>query len=177
MTPIRKRRFIVRLTVLAILACLVLIACWQLLGEGKASKVEAGQQAPDFMLTDIHTSQEFKLSEKQGKGVLVNFWATYCEPCKQEMPLFEKASHTYGNKDVIFAAVNVDESSVVIERFLDLYNLSFPILLDNGQVMEAYGVDALPATFFISPDGTVNRTVYGPLETERLEEYLDEIVP
>ncbi len=72
------------------------------------------------MLTDIQTSQEFKLSEKQGKGVLVNFWATYCEPCKQEMPLFEKASHTYGNKDVIFAAVNVDESSVVIERFLDL---------------------------------------------------------
>lgn len=177
MTPIRKRRFIVRLTVIAILACLVLIACWQLLGEGKASKVEAGQQAPDFMLTDIQTGQEFKLSEKHGKGVLVNFWATYCEPCKQEMPLFEKASHTYENKDVIFAAVNVDESSVVIERFLDLYNLSFPILLDNGQVMEAYGVDALPATFFISPDGTVSRTVYGPLETERLEEYLDEIVP
>ncbi|PAD22096.1 thiol-disulfide oxidoreductase ResA [Terribacillus saccharophilus] len=177
MTPIRKRRFIVRLTVLAILACLVLIACWQLLGEGKASKVEAGQQAPDFMLTDLQTGQEFKLSEKHGKGVLVNFWATYCEPCKQEMPLFEKASHTYENKDVIFAAVNVDENSVVIERFLELYNLSFPILLDNGQVMEAYGVDALPATFFISADGTVSRTVYGPLERERLEEYLDEIVP
>ncbi|MFJ6411675.1 thiol-disulfide oxidoreductase ResA [Terribacillus saccharophilus] len=177
MTPIRKRRFIVRLTVLAILACLVLIACWQLLGEGKASKVEAGQQTPDFMLKDLQTGQEFKLSEKRGKGVLVNFWATYCEPCKQEMPLFEKASHTYENKDVVFAAVNVDESSVVIERFLDLYNLSFPILLDNGQVMEAYGVDALPATFFISADGTVSRTVYGPLETERLEEYVDEIVP
>ena len=177
MTPIRKRRFIVRLSVLAILAGLVLIACWQLLGEGKASKVKAGQQAPDFMLTDIQTGQEFKLSEKHGKGVLVNFWATYCEPCKQEMPLFDKASHTYENKDVIFAAVNVDESSVVINRFQELYKLSFPILLDNGQVMEAYGVDALPATFFISADGTVIRTIYGPLETERLEEYLDEIVP
>ncbi|MFP7253175.1 thiol-disulfide oxidoreductase ResA [Terribacillus goriensis] len=177
MTPIRKRRFIVRVTVLVLLAGLVLTACWQLLGEGKAEKVGEGQQAPEFKLTDMRTDQEFKLSDMRGKGVLVNFWATYCEPCKQEMPLFEEASDTYENKDVILAAVNVDESSVVIDRFRKQYDLTFPILQDNGQVMEAYGVDALPATFFISADGTVSRTVYGPLETERLEEYLDEIVP
>lgn len=177
MTPIRKRRFYIRLIVLFILACLVLIACWKLLGEGKSEKVEAGQQAPDFKLTDMQTGQEFKLSEKHGKGVLVNFWATYCEPCKQEMPLFEEASHTYENNDVIVAAINVDESSVVIDRFLEKYNLSLPILQDNGQVMEVYGVDALPATFFISADGTISRTIYGPLETKQLEQYLNEIVP
>ncbi|MFP7477322.1 thiol-disulfide oxidoreductase ResA [Terribacillus saccharophilus] len=177
MAPVRKRRYMTRLIVLAILAGLVLTACWRLLGEGKQEKVEAGQLASDFKLTDMQTGEAFQLSDMRGKGVLVNFWATYCEPCKQEMPLFEEASDTYENKDVIFAAVNVDESSVVINRFLEQYNLSFPILLDNGQVMEAYGVDALPATFFISEDGTVSRTVYGPLETERLEEYLDKIVP
>ncbi|MFS0560238.1 redoxin domain-containing protein [Terribacillus sp. 179-K 1B1 HS] len=177
MTSTRKKRFYIRLTVLAALAGLVLTAGWQLLVEGKSEKVETGEKAPDFMLKDIQTGEEFKLSEMKGKGVLVNFWATYCEPCKQEMPLFEEASNTYENDNVIFAAISEDESKLVIDRFREQHNLSFPIMQDNGQVMEAYGVDALPATFFIRADGTVSRTVYGPLQTDRLEDYLDEIVP
>ncbi|MFP7493756.1 thiol-disulfide oxidoreductase ResA [Terribacillus saccharophilus] len=177
MTATSKRRFIIRLTVLIILAVLVLSAGWQLLQDGQSEKVEAGDIAPDFQLTDMQTGEEFKLSDKKGKGVLINFWATYCEPCKQEMPVFEKASHTYENKDVILAAVSADNSTLSIQRFQERYNLSFPIMQDNGQVMEAYGVDALPATFFVKSDGTISRTVHGPLETERLEDYLDEIVP
>ncbi|SDD46358.1 Peroxiredoxin [Terribacillus halophilus] len=177
MTSTRKKRFYIRLTVLAALAGLVLTAGWQLLVEGKSEKVENGEKAPDFMLTDLQTGEAFKLSEMKGKGVLVNFWATYCEPCKQEMPLFEEASNTYENDNVIFAAISEDESKLVIDRFRERYKLSFPIMRDNGQVMEAYGVNALPATFFIRADGTVSRTVYGPLQTDRLEDYLDEIVP
>lgn len=177
MTSTRKRRFYVRVIVLAVLAGMVLTAGWQLLHEGRSKKVEPGEGAPDFMLTDIRTGEEFRLSDMQGKGVLVNFWATYCEPCKQEMPLFEEASNTYENQNVIFAAISEDKSTLVIDRFREKYKLSFPIMQDNGQVMEAYGVDALPATFFVRADGTVSRTIYGPLQTDRLEDYLDEIVP
>ncbi|QXE00308.1 thiol-disulfide oxidoreductase ResA [Terribacillus sp. DMT04] len=178
MDSLKKRRFLIRLFVLAVLACVLLTAGWKLLNDEKTHKLEAGEKAPDFVLENIQTGEEFKLSDLKGKGVLVNFWATYCEPCKQEMPVFEKAASTYEKQDIIFAAISADQSSLVINRFRDRYALSFPLLKDNGnQVMDAYGVDALPATFFIRADGTISRTVYGPLQTKRLETYLDEIVP
>ncbi|WP_077308910.1 thiol-disulfide oxidoreductase ResA [Terribacillus halophilus] len=178
MDSLKKRRFLIRLFVLTVLACVLLTAGWKLLNEGKSQKLEAGEKAPDFVLENIQTGEKFKLSDLKGKGVLVNFWATYCEPCKQEMPVFEEAAPTYEKQNVILAAISADQSSLVINRFRDRYDLSFPLLQDNGnQVMEAYSVDALPATFFIRADGTISRTVYGPLQIEKLEKYLDEIVP
>ncbi len=130
------------------------------------------QLAPDFTLTGLD-GQPLTLRELQGKPTLINFWATWCPPCRQELPDLQAIYDKHGD-DINFVAVDVKESQSTVASFAERLNLTFPIVLDtNGAVSnQQYQVRGLPTTLFLNPQGIVATRHVGPLNQARIERYL-----
>lgn len=133
----------------------------------------AGQPAPDFNLTALDGSH-VKLSELKGKPVIVNFWASWCTPCRKEMPEFQAVYDLHKDKGLKLYGVNVGESQVTVADFAQQVGAQFPILIDKDEKAQTdYKILPLPATFFIDGNGTI-RAVYqyqmsqAQIETEAL---------
>ncbi|MGG3989874.1 thiol-disulfide oxidoreductase ResA [Bacillus smithii] len=174
----KKKRLLVRTIILLILAAAVGYTLYANLTRDEKGSVQKGDQAPDFVLKDLH-GKEHKLSDYKGKGVFLNFWGTWCEPCKKEMPDLEKVGKEYKSKGVEILAVNVGEPDLVVKKFAEQYHLTFPIMIDgNKEVLRAYGVDPLPTTFLIDSKGRVKEVIIGGLQNEeQVREKLAEIKP
>jgi peroxiredoxin len=123
-----------------------------------ASSVEAATvsgPAPDFTLKSQDGSN-IKLSELRGQVVMVNFWASWCGPCRQEMPLLEQLYQRYQPMGFTLLGVNVEEDSSAANKVLKEIPVSFPILYDSrNSVSESYQVRAMPSTFLIDRDGNI----------------------
>lgn len=133
--------------------------------------------APDFSLLSLD-GEEYVLSDREGKGVLVNFWATYCPPCEKEMPAIEKVYKEYKNKGVEIVAINVGEPRLIVNRFVKDRNLSFPILLDSdAEISKDYEVQTLPTTVLIDEKGRVVETIKGEMKEEEIRSYVERILP
>ena len=133
-----------------------------------------GSSAPGFVLQDLEGSS-FNLDEMRGKIVVLNFWATWCEPCKLEMPYFEQL-HTAGRSDLEIWGVNFDEPSRQVENFVEEYNLSFPIVLDPGGVVQnLYRVRGYPTTYVVDQDGVIQFHHIGLITEDQLGSYLDKL--
>ncbi len=132
--------------------------------------------APDFT-TPLLSGESFSLSGAAGTPVVLNFWATWCGPCRAEMPAIQKAAENYGAR-VHFVAVNQGEKEAVIQPFVDEFGLTFPIALDVDQAVgsDLYNVTGMPTTFFIDGDGTVQRVWMGEMNSITLEEGIAEIL-
>ncbi|WP_163582758.1 thiol-disulfide oxidoreductase ResA [Gracilibacillus saliphilus] len=179
----KRNRFIFRSAILVVLFGALVFAIVSNLTAEEEAAVDIREQAPDFQLDRVANNEDgvessLQLSDLEGKGVMLNFWATYCEPCEREMPYMEELYPKYKEQGVEIVAVSVDATELVIDKFVDHYNLSFPILHDkDSQVLDAYGIRPLPTTYFIDENGVVVDRVLGELSLERLEGYLQEIVP
>ncbi|WP_228547465.1 thiol-disulfide oxidoreductase ResA [Filobacillus milosensis] len=173
----KKVRLIFRTVVLTALIAATIAVIY--LNSLKDNPVLAeGDDAPNFMLERLDSNEVIELDQLKGKGVMINFWATYCEPCKKEMPYMEELYKEYQDKGIEIVAVSVDKNRMVIENFYNRFDLSFPLVHDKkGTIMELYQVQPLPTSFFINPDGTIERVVKGPLTLDRLETYFKEILP
>jgi cytochrome c biogenesis protein CcmG, thiol:disulfide interchange protein DsbE len=142
-------------------------------GASTAGKIPAPQQgflAPDFELKTT-TGETIKLSNLRGQAVLVNLWATWCPPCRAEMPAIEKIYNEYKDKGLVILAVNMTYQDTFsnIAPFVDEYGLTFPILLDKtGSVGPAYQLRSLPSSFFIGRDGIISEVVIGGPMAEAL---------
>lgn len=111
--------------------------------------------APDFTLRSKDHGN-LRLEDHRGQVLMVNFWASWCGPCRQEMPLMEQLYQKYSKFGFEILAVNVDERSELADGFLAKVPVSFPILYDaDNQISELYEVDAMPTTFMIDRDGTI----------------------
>lgn len=131
-----------------------------------------GAPAPDFALTDVD-GKEIRLSDFLGNVVVVNFWATWCEPCRLEMPSLQEAYEALRIAGLQVLAVNFDEPVRDVCAFRDELGLSFPVLLDPGaQVQDLYRVRGYPMTFFIDRHGVVQATHIGILHQSDLVDYL-----
>jgi len=109
--------------------------------------------APDFTLKSKDGSN-VRLEDLRGQVVMLNFWASWCGPCRQEMPLMDEIYKKYEKFGFTILAVNVDEDSADADRFLDAVPVTFPILYDNeSRISELYDVDAMPTTVMIDRDG------------------------
>ena len=127
--------------------------------------VVAGNLAPDFQLEDTNGSQ-VSLSDLRGKVVLVNFWATWCPPCIEEMPSMETLSKAMAGYDFVMLAINAEENGrSAVAGFLKKTPYTFPILYDDkGVVQKRYGVFKFPESFVVGKDGIVAEKVIGPLD-------------
>ncbi len=174
-----KKRFIFRTIILAILLAAVVFALVTNLNKDK-EVYQVGDKAPDFELVQINKNNELekiRLSDLEGKGVMLNFWATYCKPCEAEMPYMEELYPKY-KEDVEIVTVNLDASELVIHQFIDKYDLTFPVVHDTkSEVMDLYSVGPIPSTFFINPEGEIVEKVAGALTLDTLEEHFKEVQP
>jgi cytochrome c biogenesis protein CcmG, thiol:disulfide interchange protein DsbE len=128
-----------------------------------------GHPAPEFTLVDLD-GRMVALRELRGKVVLVNVWATWCPPCRAEMPAMQAALDRYGEQGLVVLAVNQREDREAVAAFMRERQLAFPALLDSdGAVGAAYQASALPSSFFIGRDGMVRAVYRGPLSRSVLE--------
>jgi len=172
----KKNRFIMRTVILIILLSALGYTLYANFFVSK-DKVKVGSDAPDFVLQDLN-GDKYQFSEYAGKGIFLNFWGTWCEPCKREMPYMERQYQYYKNHGVEVLAVNVGESNIAVENFAKEYGLTFPILLDKKlEVLNAYGVDPLPTTFLIDKNGKVVKIITGPMTERDIRDYMELIKP
>lgn len=121
-------------------------------------------EAPDFTLKDLNGKQ-VQLRDFRGKVVFLNFFATWCVPCRLEMPAMERLSRAFKDKGLVVLAVDIKESAKAVRAFLKELKVTFPALLDeDGSVAFTYGIRPLPATFLIGRDGKILWRAFGARE-------------
>ncbi|HKD01012.1 MAG TPA: redoxin domain-containing protein [Terriglobales bacterium] len=147
--------------------------------QGTASAVGnmKGQPAPEFALQSLD-GQTVHLSDFRGKAVLLNFWATWCEPCKIEMPWFVELQKQYGPEGLQIVGVAMDDSSQQdISKFARNMGVNYPILIGKEAVGDSYGgLQFLPATFYIDRDGKVVDKIFGLKGRGEIEDNVKKIL-
>ncbi|MCL6570717.1 MAG: TlpA family protein disulfide reductase [Bacillus sp. (in: Bacteria)] len=132
-----------------------------------------GAKAPDFELKTL-TGETVKLSSLKGKKVMLNFWATWCPPCKAEMPEMEQFSKE-ANEDIVVLAVNIDPQ-LDVQGFVDENKITFPILLDAEDIVnETYQVLSIPTTYFIDSQGIIQNKYTGAMSLTIMEDFTKKI--
>ena len=125
--------------------------------------------APDFALSDID-GQTHRLSDYRGQVLVVNFWATWCPPCREEMPSMDRASQTLAADGIQMLAVNVGEDEDTIFQFTANYPVGFPLLMDrDSKVAEAWPIRGLPTTFVVDPQGRIAYRAIGGRDWDQAE--------
>jgi peroxiredoxin len=134
---------------------------------------ETNAPAPDFSLETL-SGETVSLSDYTGQVVLINYWATWCIPCKAEMPLLQRYADQYKN-DLVVLAVNDGETVDKVKPFVQELNLTLPVLLDpNETVTQQYRIRGFPTTMFVDQDGKIRYQHIGILNEEQLKGYLAE---
>lgn len=173
----KKKRLVLRSIILLLLSAAIIFVLYSNFSKDNRKVAAVGEEAPNFVLKDLE-GNEYKLSDYRGKGVFLNFWGTWCEPCKDEMPYMENQYQKYKDEGVEIIAINVGETKIAIENFAKQYNLSFPIVIDeSGEVQKAYGIFPLPATYLINSDGIIVDYIETTMTEEMVQQYMEKIKP
>jgi cytochrome c biogenesis protein CcmG, thiol:disulfide interchange protein DsbE len=131
-----------------------------------------GQSAPDFK-TQLLDGEEIHLSDYTGKIVFLNFWATWCAPCRSEMPAFQEIFDNEGS-NIVVLAINAGEAETEITEFVDELGLTFPVGFDqNGEIQRQYRVVGLPVSFMIDENGIIRALHVGLMTEGQLNGYLE----
>jgi thiol-disulfide isomerase/thioredoxin len=133
-----------------------------ILERSTAGAPQSGDMAPDFSYT-MADGSTLRLSELQGRPVIINFWATWCLPCREEMPALDATLDKY--PELVVLAINRNETVAAINRFSTELPVSFPLIANiRGDIADRYAVNTLPQTYFINRDGTVDTHHIGTLD-------------
>lgn len=159
--------------VIGLLSLLILAGAFAMvwLQSSKYEPLTVGRVAPDFELPDL-TEQEVRLSDFRGKVVFLNFWATWCKPCKEEMPSMEVLYRNFKDDGLVVLAVSIDRVTTKddIPPFVKSMDLSFPVLVDSwGQTDKRYKLMGVPETYIIDQDGVLREKIIGPRDWTRLD--------
>jgi thiol-disulfide isomerase/thioredoxin len=143
---------------------------------GSSQPPLAGELAPDFYFENPE-GQPTSLSQLQGRPVLVNFWATWCGPCRYEMPFLQQIHQERPGDELVLLAVNVGEGSSDVGQFMQSQGFTFTVLLDKqAAVARRYNVTGIPATFFIDKDGVIQYVQVGAFQSQAaIEAILDQL--
>jgi thiol-disulfide isomerase/thioredoxin len=136
--------------------------------------------APEFALALMGSDDTLTLADLEGKTVVLNFWASWCAPCREEMPALQASWEAHQDDDVVFVGVGAkNDKQDEADAFVEEYGVTYPIGRDTeggdalaGAMEKGFGVPGYPATFIITPEGMINQIVFGPLETEELDTYI-----
>lgn len=184
--PTRRERIRnLALTVIAVL-CLVGTLAAMMYNASKmaaedregASDERVGQPAPDFRLRALSDGSERALSDAAGKVVLIDFWATFCGPCRRSMPELQQLWERYSDHDFVIYSVNVDQPSPqredLVERYMTHNELTFDTLIDNGSTAWTYGAERIPMMYIVGRDGTIRRVFRGYTDPRVVERAVTE---
>jgi len=145
-------------------------------GEYSVTPSEVNYQAPELALNDLD-GNTVALSDHLGSVVLVNNWATWCPPCKAEMPTLQAYFTEHSNEGFMLLAVEAGDPVPEVKEFVESYQLTFPILLDPSNLaLRAFRNDSLPSSYVIDRQGTVRLAWTGPISLEMLERYVTPLV-
>ncbi|MCL2403688.1 MAG: TlpA family protein disulfide reductase [Coriobacteriia bacterium] len=134
-----------------------------------------GEPAPDFGFTG-EQGHFLLLSDYIGTPVVLNFWASWCPPCRMEKPHFQQAFEQYGN-DVKFILLNVDEPIEVARAYMDEEGFTFPVYFDETHAgASTFGVTGVPETFFIDADGVISSRFLGAVDLQTISHAIDEML-
>jgi peroxiredoxin len=137
---------------------------------------QAGFPAPDFTLTTLD-GETVTLSALRGRPVLINFWATWCPPCRAELPAIQSAYDRYADQGLVVLAVDMAEPPQTVAAFAEEFGLRFPIPLDrDGQVAAQYRVRAIPTSFFVDREGVIRSVFIGPMNGPLIDNRLAQIL-
>ena len=135
--------------------------------------LEVGNLAPDFELETLE-GETVKLSDLKGQKVFLNFWASWCGPCRSEMPDMQKFHED--RDDVTILAVNVNDRPENVDEFLEEYGITFPILPDEGTAVSTqYSIQLLPTSYLIDSEGKIEHIAKGALHYEDMVDYFDKM--
>lgn len=138
-----------------------------------------GHPAPDFTLTTWNTPSQptITLSSLKGKPVVMNIWASWCPPCKAEVPTFQASWQRHQNDGVVFLGIDYNDAAADAQHFLQRYGVTYPNGPDSdGMISVNYGVSNVPSTIFIDRSGTVARTILGPVDAQTLEDEIRQLL-
>lgn len=145
-------------------------------GASRASAPKAGEPAPQFTLQTLD-GKTASLGDYRGQAVMVNFWATWCPPCRAEMPDMEQVYQEKKQDGFSVLAVNIQEARDPIAQFVNKFGLTFPILMDvSGEVTQRYGIYGLPSSYFIDPEGKIAEVNVGPLSKAAISRKVEAIL-
>lgn len=147
---------------------------------GKSPGTDIGRTPPDFLLQTVDGS-ELRFSDLRGKPLLVNFWASWCTPCRQEMPDIVRAAEAYRDRGLVIVAVNLQENAGQVREFADEFGMDFPIPIDrSGQVAGAWRiggpVEGIPSSYFIDDGGVVRARRFGPMTAAMIDEDVETVL-
>lgn len=146
--------------------------------DGPATVAVLSRPATDFTLPLYDTfggATDFRLADYRGKVVVVNFWASWCPPCREEAPVLERTWRAYKDQNVIFLGLDIWDTEKDARAYMREFNITFPNAIDErGSTAVEYGVTGIPETYFITPDGRISRKVIGAISQSLLEQSIAE---
>lgn len=179
----RKRKIIIFVAAAAINIGLLALLAWQLLTpasfpRGASNKVSAsvvaplrGKSAPNFMLPQLSNQHVISLAHYKGKAIVLNFWASWCDPCQEEAPLFQAEWQRVQTRNIIFFGVDFQDTQAAGLSFLHKYHISYPNVADAlGTTAAPFTLSYTPTTFFINRNGIVVNSIQGQLTAQQLSQ-------
>ncbi|MBO8163061.1 MAG: thiol-disulfide oxidoreductase ResA [Brevibacillus sp.] len=171
----KQNRMFIRVAILGVLLAALVFAVYSSLASD--SVLKAGDAAPNFQLEQLGGGS-ITLNDLRGKGVVLNFWGSWCKPCEAEMPELEKQYQKHKDDGVVFIGVNIGQTPVTVETFVKQVGVTFPILLDRErEITKLYKIGPIPTTYFIDKDGKITDILVVQLTEEMIEEKLAKIMP
>ncbi|MDP2932262.1 MAG: TlpA disulfide reductase family protein [Chloroflexota bacterium] len=163
---------VLKIAVLSLMLVAGLAAC------SSPTEPSSNSAAPDFKLADLN-GNTVALSDLRGKPVLLNFWATWCPPCREEVPLIEEINQEWTSKGLVVLTVSLDDSADTVKDFVQNYGLTFTVLHDREQrVAQTYGIQGIPTTLFIDKDGNIRARTVGAFPNKAaIETGIKKIMP
>lgn len=155
------------LIIIVIIVALTIVFVWS--RRPSSEVAEIGRPAPAFTL-GLLGGDYLSLDELRGKVVLLNFWATWCEPCRDEMPAMQRVYERYRDQGFEIVGINLREPEVTVKGFVSQLGLTFPIVYDlTGEVYDAYLVRPMPTSYFVDRQGIIRFLFIGPMTEEDIE--------
>jgi cytochrome c biogenesis protein CcmG/thiol:disulfide interchange protein DsbE len=165
---------IVFVTILVVFVGILAFRLW----DTNTTEQRAGGMAPEFTFTTFE-GETISLADLKGKGVVLNFWASWCDPCREEAALLEAAWRREQGNNIVFIGLDYLDQEPAAKAYLTEYDISYPNGPDlQSQAARRYGIKGVPETYFITPEGEIVQVVIGPITNEsQLEAFLAKIRP
>lgn len=155
---------------------LFLVLSVNLASDGLFTQEDFPVDAPDFTLTDLD-GNTISLSEMEGEVIFINFWATWCTPCKKEIPFFNDAYQTHKESGLKIIGISIDRSEKIVKKFLAKREFVYPVAMGTQRFLNDYGIArVVPVTVIIDKKGKLRHKVIGDMEREEIEKFFQELI-